>query len=61
MKKTRADCIGVLETLLDALQDVAYINDKQVVSFEASWDLEGVLTAEQTCIITVDEFEVLDI
>lgn len=37
-KKTRADLIGVTETVQDALQSVAYEDDKQITSQSMRWD-----------------------
>ena len=37
-RKTQADLVGVLETVLDAFQKVVYANDKQVVSMAVEWD-----------------------
>lgn len=36
-RKTRADCIGLLETILDAMEGIVYENDRQVVIFTASF------------------------
>lgn len=37
-RKTQADLVGVLETVLDAFQGSVYANDKQVVGITADWD-----------------------
>ena len=55
-KKTRADCIGLLETVLDALQGVAYKDDKQVVRLFACWDENGLLEKGQTAGVMLNEF-----
>lgn len=53
-KKTRADLIGVLETILDALQGVVYENDKQVAAFTVQWDHDGEILPEGvTCRLAV--------
>lgn len=39
-KKTRADLIGVTETVQDALQGVLYEDDKQITSQSMRWDEE---------------------
>lgn len=55
-RKTRADCIGLLETVLDALQGVAYENDRQVVRLFANWDENGMLEAGETAGVILHEF-----
>lgn len=51
--KTRADCIGLMETLQDALQGVAYLDDSQVVKGSQEWQsLEGSGT---TAIVEITE------
>lgn len=53
-KKTRADLIGVLETVLDALEEIVYVNDKQVAAFSVRWDLDEELLPEGvTCRVHV--------
>ncbi len=54
-RKTRADCIGLLETVLDALQGVAYKDDRQVVRFFACWDENGMLEKGQTAGVILNE------
>lgn len=44
-RKTRADCIGLMETLLDAMQGIAYGNDKQCVGSYSWADLPEGVTA----------------
>lgn len=36
-RKTRADLIGVAETLQDALEGVIYANDKQIIEQKMKW------------------------
>jgi len=36
-RKTRADLIGVAETLQDALEDAIYKNDKQIIEQKMKW------------------------
>ena len=36
-RKTRADCIGLMETVLDALQGIVYENDKQCGECSYGW------------------------
>lgn len=55
-RKTPADCVGLLETVLDALQGVVYANDRQVVDFAARWDMEGFLEKHETCIVNVEPY-----
>ena len=54
-RKTRADCIGLLETVLDALQGIAYKDDRQVVRLFAQWD-DGMLEDGQTAGVILYEF-----
>lgn len=55
-RKTRADCIGLLETVLDALQGVAYKDDRQVVRIFACWDENGMLEEGQAAGVILNEF-----
>lgn len=48
-KKTEADCIGLMETLQDALEGVIYVNDEQVFSSSYRWDWGNALGKNETC------------
>lgn len=48
-KRTTGDCIGLAETLFDALEGVVYKNDRQVGSSVIRWDFNGILFKNETC------------
>lgn len=56
-QKTRADAIGLLETLLDALEGIAYLNDRQVIDghYRYAPDLKGGRVTARVIIIYLSE------
>jgi len=52
-KKRRGDCIGVMETLLDAMQGIIYFNDSQVWDQHSHWDHQGLMPVGRTCQIII--------
>ena len=51
----RGDCVGLLETVLDALEGVAYENDRQVVQGTFAFDGKGELGEHATARVFVYE------
>lgn len=52
-RKRRGDCIGAMETLLDAMQGVIYVNDSQVWDQRARWDILKILPKDVTASIQI--------
>lgn len=53
-KKTRADLIGITETLQDALQGVIYLDDKQIWQQHMEWDVKRILPEGYTCFLKIE-------
>lgn len=58
-KKTGGDCVGLFETVLDALEKAVYANDKQVFSFIVRWDFDNQLGKDETCRLLCKELDTL--
>lgn len=57
-KVGKADCIGKVETILDAFQGVAYEDDAQVVECKFMYDVFGVLLKDGlTAMVVFKEYE----
>lgn len=54
---TEGDCVGLLETVLDALEGVVYAKDKQVGSCVFRWDYDGQLARGETCRLLCTELD----
>lgn len=52
-KKRRGDCIGVMETVLDALEKIIYVNDRQVFDQRSRWDTRGIMKKGVTAEVSV--------
>lgn len=53
LRKTRADAIGLLETILDAMEGIVYHNDRQVV--KGSYEWSDALASPTTAVICVEK------